>query len=835
MSSQQTIALTPLAAAISAALAPATAVQAQQQGAALEEIVVTARKREETAQEIPASIQAIGQIQLEKMGAKGVEDYSRFIPALNAVSYRPGSYDIVIRGVNAGGTGGVAQSPASMYLDEMPITTTGSQPEVRMYDINRVESLEGPQGTLFGGSAQSGTLRVITNQPDPTQFEAGAAVQLKQGPDTGFSHDVSGMLNLPFGDGKGALRLVGFTATEAGFIDNVFGHTPDTHEWYTLPATWGTEDNADVVEDDWNDVDFNGGRISLGWDFNDKWAATLSYNYQKSEGHGGNHFDPYVGDLQVVKFNKEFRNDRWESYGLVVEGDLGWAQLVSSTSYYDRSYDFQSDSTVYVKYYQAWACLYQWDPTYYTGYFVDPTTGYALYYPRYCFGPSSLSDVESVQETWSWVDRFAQELRLSGGTDNIDWIVGLFYERTHDSWKSPWGIATNFDYQDSVANLYWEWVRGPGYSVPDATHGWDSNSAISWEQKAIFGEVTWRINDQWTTTVGARSFSRDMDSTYWVENPNTYINEEFQQSGIAISKGGTDDFVTKFSVSYNLSDDKMIYALFSEGFRPGGTNRGRGDPILPHVFDADKLQNTEVGLKSIWADGRVRVNLTWYDMQWEDYQLSVLDPSYYNEPPEPWQEVIANVGDASVSGIQGDFEILLGEGLTFGGNLISLDAKTETNVDLDGNPDEFGTPQEFEVQAGWRLPLSVEFKASAWLDYTWQTSFIPGTMFARLQWSHTGDTVNQLRSNDTANPANPQHTTPSWEVVDFRLGLIADAEWEVDLFINNLTDERAQYTRASGFFEEPFSSVQDGRAGVGRIYTNRPLEFGVRFSKHWSD
>lgn len=843
MANNNGVVLTPLAAAVSAALAPGGAAQAQEQGSALEEIVVTARKREENLQDIPASIQAIGEVQLEKMGAKGIEDYSRFIPALNVVSYQPGSNDIVIRGVNAGGTAGVAQSPASQYLDEMPITTTGSQPEVRMYDINRVESLEGPQGTLFGGSAQSGTLRVITNQPDPTQFEASAAVQLKSGDDAGFSHDVSGMVNLPFGEGRGALRLVGFTATEAGFIDNVYGHTPDTHQWYTLPDSWGVEDNADIVEDDWNEIDFYGGRIGLHWDFNDEWAATVSYNYQKSEGNGGNHYDPFVGDLKVVKFNKDFRDDEWSSLNLTIEGDLGWAQLVSSTSYYQRESFYESDNTVYTKYYQSWACLYQWDASVYTGYFVDPTTGYALYYPRYCFGPSSLSDTLTKQQFITDVSRFAQEVRLTGGNDNIDWIVGLFYERTNDDWESPWGYVTNYNYEDSIAAQYWDWYwdgQGVTFSAPNATHGWDSNSRISWEQVAAFGELTWRINDQWSATFGARAFDRTMESTYWVENPNTWFNEEFRDPDTnystfapVMSEGGTDDFVGKFSLQYGFSDNAMVYALYSEGFRPGGTNRGRGDPILPHIFKADKLANAEIGMKSVWAEGRVRFNLTYYDMQWEDYQLAVLDPSYYDG--EPWQQVVANVGDAAVTGLQTDLEFSVANGLNIGINAVSLDAETKSFVDLDGRPSEIGTDAEFEVQPGWRLPLSVEFKASAWIDYNWQTSFVPGTMFARLQYSHTGDTVNQLRTNDTANPANPQFTTPSYEIMDFRLGLMADAEWQLDFFINNLTDERAQYTRASGYFELPFSSEQDGRDGWDRIYTNRPREYGLRFSKRWSD
>jgi outer membrane receptor protein involved in Fe transport len=825
MSSNTGIALTPLAAAVSAALAPGGAAKAQDD-VVLEEIIVTATKREENLQEIPASIQAIPQTVLEKMGATGIADYSRFIPAVNVVSYDPGSTDIVFRGVQAGGTGGIAQSPSSMYIDEMPISSTGTQPEVRMYDIARIESLDGPQGTLYGGSAQSGTIRVITNQPDVSQFEASVDVTLRQGSDTGLSNDINAMVNLPFGEGKGAFRLSGFTATDAGFIDNVFGHTPDTHWGEPIP-TWGVEDNAAVVEDEWNEVDYAGTRAALRWEFNDEWAATVSYMFQNMDGGGGNHFDPFVGDLQVVKFNDESRWDDWNLAALTIEGDLGWAQLVSATSYFDRELGNITDNTVYTKYYQTWACLYQWDPAVYTGYFVDPSTGAALFYPRYCFGPSSLSDTVTEQEWGQNIDRFSQELRITGGTDRADWIVGLYYERANDDYVSPWGRVTNFDYQDSVALQYWESIWGVGFA-PDATYGWESNSRIEFEQTAVFGEFTWRLNDQWTANIGARWFDRTMDSEYWVNNPNTQLNGEFVSNGIAIAEGGTTDVVPKVNVSFQPTDNATVYALYTEGFRPGGTNRGRGNPILPVVFDADKLNNTEIGIKTMWANGRVRANLTWYDMEWEDFQMSVVDPSFL--VGEVWQTVIANVGNASVTGLQTELDIAITEGLNFGMNVSSLDAEVTNNIDLDGNT------STVEITAGSRLPNSPEFKTSGWLDYTWNTNFIPGQAFARLQVSHTGNSLNQLTaSQNFASGANPLVKTPSFTITDFRVGLAMDNGWQVDVFVNNLTDERAQYSEASGFFELPFSSVFFNDTATTEIYTNRPQEFGIRIAKRWSE
>lgn len=825
MSNNSKFALTPLAAAISATLAPAGTAQAQNEGAiAIDEIIVTARKRTENLQDIPADIQAIPQVVLERMGAKGIEDYSRFIPSVNVVSYAPGSADIVFRGVSTGGQG-IAQAPASLYLDELPLTISGLQPEVRMVDINRVEALAGPQGTLFGAAAQSGTLRVITNQPDPSQFEAVVDLTLKRGEKTSTSHDVSAVVNLPFADGKAALRLVGFTAVDAGFIDNVFGHTPDTHQWYTLPPTWGVLDNAAVVENDWNSTDHDGGRATFRYEFNDQWAATTGVIYQRTVGEGDYHYDPFVGDLKVVKFNDAHRDDEWSNFNLTIEGDLGWAQLVSATSYFDRTLITLRDQTVYAKYYQAWACLYQFDPAVYTGYFVDPTTGAALLYPRYCQGPSSLSDTLLEKENNWWQDKFTQEVRLSGGGDRLNWIVGLFYEKAKDNEESDWGRPTSNSYQDSISLLYWESIYGAGFA-PNARHSWESIDNIDYSHKAVFGELTWRINDHWTAGVGGRIFEQTNDTEYWVENPETQLNPEFVDN-VALATGKTDDFVPKFTLSYHLDDDKMMYALYSEGFRPGGTNRGRGNPVLPRIYEPDKLRNAEIGAKTRWADGRVQVNLTYYDMTWRDYQLQVVDPSFLLG--EPWQQVVANVGDASVEGAQLEVEVAVTNSLSLGMNGISVKAETTTDVDIDGDT------STIEIPVGTRLPLAPEFKASAWLDYNWETNFIPGTAFARLQFSHTGDSVNQIVPEMLGNSANPQLNTVSFAIADFRVGLIADSDWQVDFFISNLTDKRAHYSEASGFFEIPFSSVQDGRDGIARIYTNRPREYGIRFSKHWTN
>ena len=827
MSDKTAITLTPLAAAISAALAPNGAAQAQDSDSAtLDEIIVTATKRAENVQDIPASIQAITEATLNKIGASGIEDYSRFIPAVNVVSYRPGSTDVVFRGVHSGGVfGGLFVSPSSIYVDEISVTTTSrSQPEVRIHDINRVEALDGPQGTLFGGSAQSGTLRIITNQPDPSQFEGTVDVTLKQGPDTGFSHDVGGVVNIPFADGRAAIRLTGFTALDAGFIDNVFGHTPDTFFGEPIP-TWGQLDNADVVEDDYNDVDYSGARAALRWEFNDAWAVTVSHMFQDMKADGVHHYDPFAGDLKVVKFLPEGSTDDWTVSALVIEGDIGWAQLTSATSYFDRKTDETRDNTLYTKYFQAFSCLPQLDPAIYTEYFVDPATGNAISYPRYCFGPSSLDDMLIDAQFLNSFETFAQEFRLTGGGERLDWIVGLFYEKTTDQWNEIWGRPTTSSYQDSLSLAYWQAMNGSDFGA-DATFGWLENSETEWEQTAVFGEITWRFTDRWTANLGGRWFDRDSDSEYFVNNPGSELNEEFVNDGIAVSAGGADDFVPKVNISYEMDTDKMMYVLYSEGFRPGGTNRGRGDPILPRTFEADKLKNTELGIKTLWANERVRFNLTYYDMEWEDFQVQVVDPTWLTGGV--WQQVVANVGSAEVTGVQVELDWLLSENWSIGANATSLNSEITNDIDLDGDPDSV------EIPSGTRLPDSPEIKASAWLDYNWETNFIPGQGFARLQGSHNGGVLNRFAdSEEFDNPVHPLVETPSYTIWDFRIGMIMDNGWQVDLFAKNLTDERAEYSHAS-LGELPFSSVQDGRAGFNRIYINRPREFGIQIRKSWT-
>ena len=271
MGHKSVFSISPIAAGVAAAVAaPATLAQdplAEGARATIEEITVTARKRgAENIQDIPGSIQAIPEHMLNEMGVLSTEDYVRFMPS---VTWRKesggGDNQIIFRGINTGASDFIATASAAVYLDETSITMMGDQPDIRMMDVNRVEALAGPQGTLFGAAAQAGTLRIITNQPDASQFESSVDATWRAGPDSDPSYNLTGVLNIPLVEDVFAIRIAAQTAEDGGYIDNVLGHTPDAWFGYDSPgngtylgpmrAEWGTLDNAAVVEENWNSVD----------------------------------------------------------------------------------------------------------------------------------------------------------------------------------------------------------------------------------------------------------------------------------------------------------------------------------------------------------------------------------------------------------------------------------------------------------------------------------------------------------------------------------------------------------------------------------------------------
>ncbi len=841
-----------LAMAVSSVLAGVPVAHAQEQEAAsdakagpLEEIVVTATRRTENIQDIPASITAITGEDLQRANLYALEDYSRFVPSMSYFGNQSGSGKIFFRGIADAPDTFIVNSSAAIYLDEQPLTAS-AQVDIRIVDVERVEALAGPQGSLFGAHSQSGTLRIITNKPDPTAFDANIDIALKTGSDADNSYDISGMVNIPTKSEKFALRLVGYTATEGGFIDNVLGMTPICESDVARCADPANPQmNTSALAKNWNETEINGGRIAGRWFINDNWTATATIVGQDTKVSAENTFDATVGDLQLIAFSPDTFDDYWTQFGLVIEADLGWANFVSATAYFDRKSTYVQDTTSYVAYFGTFC--YQLTAT----------------YNIYCFQPAGINyvynDPTGFLTNTTWQDRTTQEFRFSNSTEKWDWVAGFFWQQENENWD-----FSTFTEDYATSQGMYNWINYWQVPATPSDEWWFSADVTEWETYAIFGDVTFNFNEQWSATVGGRWFNRTMDKDYHVELPAgrltpaltdkwgcTFAQAQAAPGGVCNPLDSTDpnddgfshpstdedDFAGKLAVRWTPTPDKMFYALYSEGFRPGGTNRNRGMPFFPRVYEADFLTNTEIGAKTQWADGRLQVNLTAFFMDWEDYQLEVIDPSNIacgmpGAPPaptcgQPWQKVVTNAGNAESDGIELGILAAPAEGLE-----LSFNSTWQTSETTDPIP-ALGLP------AGQPLPFAADFKSAFSAQYSWPTQlFNSNGAYVNLLWSYVGDTVNQVQpipipmSPLTDFGQNtPQVTQDSYDVADLKIGLVGDT-WEFSIFGKNLGDTRGQVYHDNTDFE--WFWVGPGvSAGRNRTAVIRPREFGVRYIKRW--
>lgn len=785
-----------IAAAVTTALTghAGVAVAQESQAIGIEEITVTARKRDESLQDIGASIQAMTGDDLKRQGITSMADVIRFLPSVTHIGAVPGGNKIIFRGVSDNPNAFIAASSAALYLDEQPLTQFAVNPEPRLVDIKRVEALAGPQGTLYGDSSQSGTLRIITNKPDPNEFSAAAEVMARTGSDSDNSYDVNAYVNLPLVEEKFAIRLVGFTAQDGGFIDNVLGTS----------VQQGTKSNDYLVQDDINKVDFSGGRIAAKWFINEDWSATVGYIQQKSEAEGSSIYDPTIGDLQNVLFYKDIRNDEWSQASLTLEGSIGNVELISNTSYFERDVDYSYDRSTYAAYWNYNIC-----PSYAT----------------YCWSGEDLNDQDTLSYSVETLhnERFTQELRLSMTGDNYRWILGAFYEEKTEYWEYR---ARTPEFLDTLS--YYYWTEGLGYTPSGVDPSWWlSVDDTEWTQWAVFGNFNYDFNEKWSLEVGLRYFDQDMDRRYYVDKP--FISAPGTWPDETNPQGGNDDFVPKVALTYTIDDDRMLYALYSEGFRAGGANRNRVPEeftFLPLVYEPDKLKNYEIGFKSRFADGRAQLNATLFFGQWEDYQIETVDPSFLPcVPPatpqtdpcgQNFQVMVANVGDAEQLGLELDFKAAPTENWDLGFNMTYVEA--ETSEDFIVNE---------PVPKGTRLPNVPELKYSAFLQYTWPTQIMSGSdIYLRGQYTSQSDSWNQLEDYEAEElvSARGKFKQPSFSIADLRVG-IRSAAWTFEAFVDNLTDERAVLYNDDLFFDPFF--------GKRRVTTNRPREYGIRMSYSW--
>jgi iron complex outermembrane recepter protein len=779
-----------LAAAISAVLAvggaahaqttaPATPTQAAADEGGLDVVIVTATRRAEALQNVAESISAVTTDDIAIRGITNMDDVARIVPGLTIVDRQPAATSIVFRGVANSGLSYGSVSSSGLYLDEQPITQSGRSPDPRFIDIERVEALRGPQGTLYGASSQSGTLRVITNKPDTSKFEGwvdltGAGTRGGDG-----SHDASAMLNIPLVDDKLALRVVAFSAEDGGYIDNVLTDSPE-----------GTFDNADIAAQDVNKIKTSGARTSLRWEIGEGTSLTLGALFQdlKADGTGEiggdvNSTRESVENLEQVRFEQERLDDSWYQYGVTLNTGLPFADVVVSGSYFERDFRYELDATAYEhSFNETGGVAYD---------FGGDPRGYATNHER--------TEITTV------------EARLSSKTDAASrwsWLVGAFYSKEEGhtefgSFARGYGDSPSFEYYNQYEQDY---LSGEPLTPTDQWFSGLYDTEL--KQKAVFGEVSFNITDNFSVTAGGRWFDYERFAAQHQEQPPGFTGPTLLDNQRESSEDGT---VFKVGASWQLDPDHLLYGTYSEGFRVGGGNILKPNSGLPASYESDTLRSFEIGSKNEWLGRRLRLNVSAYHMIWDDFAVQIEDP----------QDGVFNLGfvnlpKAEITGVEVEFAYAPSDVWTIDASLGWNDAKTSeavtfTVIDEDDNQYDFNVPK------GSRLPLSSEWSGSLGLEARPQTTLFGGQPFVRLDYSFVGSSVNSLEGIESVVTSRPPELQHAYQLGNFRIGVDGE-KWSAAVFVDNIFDQQAELFISNRWIEP-------------RISTNRPRSYGlnVRF------
>lgn len=793
-----------LAIAVSTAVVGIQAAQAQQKTQGLEEIVVTATKRAENLQNVPESITAFTTQDILNRGFTGLSDYAKFIPALDFAKRQPGGTTVVFRGVAASGLEYGARPTSSVYLDEQPITAAGLNPDPRLIDIQRVEALSGPQGTLFGDASEAGTLRIITNKPDASAFNSWVQATGNNVDHGDWGYDFSGMVNLPMIKDTLALRLVGFRTREAGYIDNVLGTSPG-----------GTFTNKADVKKNVNSQDITGGRAALRWTPDGSLTVDLSAIFQETKTHGFGDVNPGTGDLHQVRFNPESADDKWYQLGLTIEKKMDWADATLAVSYFNRKFEYNADATAYLFAFQQEHSYLQ---SLYPAYNIS----------IYDFGGDPHAKARDKEHTRAWT----VEARLATPKDSDSrWkgLIGFFFDHSETKSlftsnvdnlsKTPAFSYLNYNgyYSSAYAiryNKYSPEYRGKAQAYPlGPTNNWFFGQYDQMLQTiAMFGQASFDFTDHLTITAGGRWFY--VESKFDLlqgglmqgNKPNRATDLIVTDAHPSSSETG---FVPKFTATYHIDSDKLVYFTYSRGFRAGGGNPVRRRSILPRTYKSDFLDNYEFGAKTTWLDGRLRANIAVYMMKWDNIQIQVNDPT-----PGLFSLAYVNFPSAKIDGVEAAVDWIPFQNWEISGNFAYNHARLATTATLFP-----GTKAPVTVTKGTPLPLSPDWKGTLGVTYTFPMEFYGGNPFVRFDWAYKGKSVNSLAGVESVVNGRPVTVQHPYSTGDLRLG-IDTSGWTAAVFVNNLWDERGQ-------------NFYSNRWATQRLTVNQPRTFGITFRKYF--
>ena len=806
----------------------------------VEEIVVTARKKSESLQDVPLSVSALRESDLEEKGVNVFEDYLLQLPGVTAGGSGPGQSTIYIRGLasttpnlTTAGVAGLAPN-VSFYLDEQPLAQPGRNLDVYAADMARIEVLSGPQGTLFGASSQAGVVRMITNKPVMGESLSSIEVESRftSGGDEGSKLEY--MTNVPLGE-RSALRFVAYRDRRGGYIDQVAGtldasqsarfRAAGTVRANGLPVSssrGGFQAGADlsgvtltnavaIEKENANPVTYEGFRASVAHEINDNWNALATVAKQTIDADGVFFVDPTLDDLEIQRYTDDTIEDEFENMSLTLEGSVGDLEVVYAGAYTDRVTDQNIDYTDYL-------FVGQYLPYYICDYYVT----YTSYAPGNvptgtCGAPNLLVDSTTNTEVQT------HELRISGPiNDTMSFTAGAFLsdlELTElNLFNYPGSVGNDITYAANYA-LTDTSVTG---SINNASPGWFSAGPYSEpviffndikrtdKQQGFFGEISMDVSETSELTVGARWYDIEVDfegsanSSFY----NGFGAPDTQQFGSNLSaqyapgnangypdKAISDGVIGKVTYSWNPSEDRMYYVTWSEGFRPGllnrpvGASNSDGSYVVKPEVKSDEVTNLEFGWKTVLRDGKLRFNGSAFMVDVSGLQSTIFDPSIVN------LFFSDNAADAEITGLEGDFVYYTNvNGLVVSGAFSMLD--TEITKSLVPTSDVVvGSDLAFAPGSQANLTARKEWGMSSGNTGHWQ-----------LQMARSEKSFSDIMAPNKA-------IQRSHHFVNMRYGMSND-EWTAELYIDNVTDKRAEISNTFVFDRSRLSVIKPRTLGL---------------------
>ena len=765
------------------ALADAAEAAAGGGGAVLQEVIVSARKVEENLQNVPISINVFTEKDLSNLAITNMDDYLQKVTSVSYVSTGPGTQVFVMRGVSDGSNPNLGNtSSTGFFVDDMSMSYNSAQPDLHLYDIERIEILNGPQGTTFGAGSMSGAIRYITNKPDVHNFSAGVDINVGSIDGGRSNQTYEGFVNIPLIDGVLGFRASAFSDSSGGFINNQL----TTRTW----VNGSVSDNSEWARNNYNREHIEGGRAALKAQFSEGWSALLSYGFQRQHTLGAWDEDPNLPPRTVERFGPESNLFETNMLEFRVDGDVGIGDLVYIGSYWNQERRTWNEYSQYMENFNSGAP---------DGGFPGTQEGFTCLDDPY-FGTAYAGCKPPLQYLNYNINpqRYSNELRLTskpGG--RFHWLAGFYWERTTDhNYNEPYYMP-NLQYNGVAFQSYLQYYGLTQPTLPPGVwYTYVETSHIL--QTSEFVNINFDVTDKLNIEAGVVHFKSEQsyDTTlfgfaYAPSLPSYYSDTSSKWNGRA-------------GISYHLTDRAMVYGVWSQGFRPGGSNYG--DPPdcyaqgTPYIYTPDTLNNYEIGWKTNSSDHRLLWNGAAYYMDWKNLQAYV-----YNALVCPTASYAINVGDARIYGVESNLAYQVNEGLTLQASVNYTDGHVISTV----NPN-------YQTYVGERLPFSPYFNWSWNLRYEHPLADNLRGYF-QFDMAHKGDMYNGLNPNDV-NTGLPRILQPAYTIMNLRLGLnpIND-HWLAEFYITNLADKNAIVYSNTGNFDL-------------RLTTNEPRVFGVRLS-----